>query len=40
MDEVLGHALIVPEGEPLFKKVDIPLGMPAAKENKPGRAIN
>jgi ATP-dependent Lon protease len=40
MDEVLGHALIVPEGEPLFKKVDIPLAMPAAKENKPGRAIN
>jgi ATP-dependent Lon protease len=40
MDEVLSHALIVPKGEPLFKKVDIPLGIPAVKEATPERAIN
>ena len=40
MDEVLSHALIVPAGEPLFKKVDIPLAIPAVKEGAPERAIN
>jgi len=40
MDEVLSHALIVREGESLFKKVDIPLQMPEEKASKPGRAIN
>jgi ATP-dependent Lon protease len=40
MDEVLTHALIVPEGEPLFKKADMPLGIPPAKEATPDRAIN
>jgi ATP-dependent Lon protease len=40
MDEVLSHALIVREGESLFKKVDIPLQMPGEKASKPGRAIN
>jgi ATP-dependent Lon protease len=40
MDEVLSHALIVPEGEPLFKKADIPLEIPAVKAGAPERAIN
>jgi ATP-dependent Lon protease len=40
MDEVLSHALIVREGESLFKNVDIPLQMPEDKGGKPGRAIN
>jgi len=40
MDEVLSHALIVREGESLFKKVDMPLQMPEEKASKPGRAIN
>ncbi|MGE5256573.1 MAG: endopeptidase La [Hyphomicrobiales bacterium] len=40
MDEVLSHALIVREGESLFKKVDIPLQMPEEKAAKADRAIN
>jgi ATP-dependent Lon protease len=40
MDEVLSHALIVPEGEPLFKNVDMPLPIAAGKEEKPTQAIN
>ncbi|MEJ2638319.1 MAG: endopeptidase La [Desulfosarcinaceae bacterium] len=30
MDEVLGHALIVPEGKSLFKNSDVPLGVAAS----------
>jgi len=40
MDEVLSHALIVREGEPIFKKADIPLEMPAEKTSNADRAIN
>ena len=41
MDEVLSHALIVPEGERLFKNVDMTLPPVAAgKEEKPVQAIN
>jgi ATP-dependent Lon protease len=40
MDEVLSHALIVREGEALFKSADIPLQMPEEKASKPERAIN
>jgi len=40
MDEVLSHALIVREGEPIFKKADIPLEMPAEKPRNSDRAIN
>jgi ATP-dependent Lon protease len=40
MDEVLTHALIVPSGEPIFKKADIPLEMPAEKPRNSDRAIN
>jgi ATP-dependent Lon protease len=32
MDEVLGHALIVPEGKTLFKNSDVPLGVAASGE--------
>ena len=34
MDEVLTHALILSEGESLFKNVDIPLGMTAEKNEE------
>ena len=34
MDEVLTHALIVGEGESLFKKVDLPLAMAAEKNQE------
>ena len=34
MDEVLTHALIVNEGESLFKNVDLPLGMSAEKNQE------
>jgi ATP-dependent Lon protease len=40
MDEVLSHALIVREGEPIFKKADIPLEIPAEKTSNADRAIN
>jgi ATP-dependent Lon protease len=40
MDEVLSHALIVREGELIFKKADIPLEMPAEKTSNADRAIN
>jgi hypothetical protein len=37
---VLAHALIVREGESLFKKVDIRLDVPAEGKTKQGPAIN
>jgi ATP-dependent Lon protease len=40
MDEVLSHGLIVGEGEALFKKLDIPLTMPAPAGPRPDRAMN
>jgi ATP-dependent Lon protease len=40
MDEVLSHALVVREGEPIFKKADIPLEMPVEKPISSDRAIN
>jgi ATP-dependent Lon protease len=40
MDEVLSHALIVREGEPIFRKADIPLEMPPEKPRNSDRAIN
>ena len=41
MDEVLSHALIVPEGERLFKNADMPLPPPAAGgEDKSAPAFN
>jgi ATP-dependent Lon protease len=40
MDEVLSHALVVRQGEPIFKKADIPLEMPVEKPSSSDRAIN
>jgi ATP-dependent Lon protease len=40
MDEVLSHALIVAEGEALFKKLDMPLAVPVAPEPRQDRAMN
>jgi ATP-dependent Lon protease len=40
MDEVLSHALILAEGEALFKKLDIPLAVPAPSEPRQDRAMN
>ncbi len=40
MDEVLSHALILAEGEALFKKLDMPLAVPAPAEPRQDRAMN
>ncbi len=40
MDEVLSHALVVREGETLFKKADIALDVPAGGSGGRERAIN
>jgi ATP-dependent Lon protease len=40
MDEVLSHALIVPEGERMFKNADMPIPVAAPPEEKPSQAIN
>jgi ATP-dependent Lon protease len=40
MDEVLSHALILAEGEELFKKLDMPLTVPSPDEPRQDRAMN
>jgi ATP-dependent Lon protease len=40
MDEVLSHALVVREGETIFKKVDIPLKVPSGESGGRGRSVN
>jgi len=39
MDEVLSHALILDEGDSLFKKVDIPFGMTVENVEEPRRLV-
>jgi ATP-dependent Lon protease len=41
MDEVIGHALIVPEGQTLYKSNDVALGVTATEESvEPPRSLN
>ena len=39
MDEVLSHAIILDEGETLFKKVDIPFEMTVENPEEPRRLV-
>ena len=39
MDEVLSHALILDEGDSLFKKVDIPFEMTVENADEPRRLV-
>ena len=39
MDEVLGHALILDEGDSIFRKIDIPLEMTAEKSEEPRHLV-
>jgi hypothetical protein len=40
MDEVLLHALVVREGEPIFKKADMSLPLPPPAGPQQERAVN